>query len=62
MASADEIAEMATRGEDVSSHFTNEFAVVRPVLDVNVEPTAITETGQSDLKDKKRLLAADKRR
>ncbi len=27
----DEIAEMATRGEDVSRFFTNQFAVVRPV-------------------------------
>jgi hypothetical protein len=28
--SPDEIAEMATRGEDVSAHFTNQFKVVRP--------------------------------
>lgn len=28
---ADEIAGMATRGEDVSEFFTNEFKVVRPV-------------------------------
>jgi hypothetical protein len=28
---ADEIAEMATRGDDVSAYFTNKFAVVRPV-------------------------------
>ena len=28
---ADEIAEMASRGEDVSGYFTNKFAVVRPV-------------------------------
>ena len=27
----DEIAEMATRGEDVSRFFTNQFTVVRPV-------------------------------
>ena len=33
---ADEIAEMASRGEDVSSYFTNKFAVVRPVHRVNV--------------------------
>ena len=28
---ADEIAEMALRGEDVSAHFTNKFTVVRRV-------------------------------
>lgn len=38
-ASADEIAEMATRGEDVSRFFTNEFTVVRPVRRVNVDLT-----------------------
>ncbi|MBL8233581.1 MAG: ribbon-helix-helix protein, CopG family [Bryobacterales bacterium] len=37
--SADEIAEMATRGEDVSRFFTNEFTVVRPVRRVNVDLT-----------------------
>jgi hypothetical protein len=37
--SADEIASMATRGEDVSSFFTNEFAVVRPVRRVNLDLT-----------------------
>lgn len=37
--SADEIAEMATRGEDVSRHFTNRFTVVRPVQRVNIELT-----------------------
>ena len=37
--SADEIAEMATRGEDVSRFFTNEFQVVRPVRRVNVDLT-----------------------
>jgi hypothetical protein len=37
--SADEIAEMATRGEDVSKHFTNQFSVVRPVRRVNVDLT-----------------------
>jgi hypothetical protein len=36
---ADEIAEMATRGEDVSAHFTNVFTVVRPVRRVNVDLT-----------------------
>ena len=36
---ADEIAEMATRGEDVSVYFTNKFAVVRPVRRVNVDLT-----------------------
>jgi len=29
-ATADEIAEMASRGEDVSRYFTNKFTVVRP--------------------------------
>jgi hypothetical protein len=37
--SADEIAEMATRGEDVSGFFTNEFTVVRPIRRVNVDLT-----------------------
>jgi hypothetical protein len=36
---ADEIAEMATRGEDVSRYFTNKFRVVRPVRRVNVDLT-----------------------
>jgi hypothetical protein len=36
---ADEIAEMATRGEDVCAYFTNEFTVVRPVKRVNVDLT-----------------------
>lgn len=37
--SADEIAEMASRGEDVSAYFTNTFKVVRPVRRVNVDLT-----------------------
>ena len=37
--SADEIAERATRGEDVSRFFTNEFIVVKPVRRVNVDLT-----------------------
>ncbi len=37
--SADEIAEKASRGEDVSAHFTNKFTVVRPVRRVNVDFT-----------------------
>lgn len=37
--SPDEIAEMATRGEDVSPYFTNKFTVVRPVKRVNVDLT-----------------------
>lgn len=37
--SADQIAEMASRGEDVSSHFTNRFTVVRPIHRVNVDLT-----------------------
>ena len=36
---ADEIAEMASRGEDVSAYFTNKFTVVRPVRRVNVDRT-----------------------
>ena len=37
--SAEEIAEMATRGEDISKYFTNEFTVVRPIRRVNVDLT-----------------------
>lgn len=37
--SPDEIAEMASRGEDVSPYFTNSFKVVRPVRRVNVDLT-----------------------
>ncbi|MEO8028293.1 MAG: ribbon-helix-helix domain-containing protein [Bryobacteraceae bacterium] len=37
--SADEIAERATRGEDVSKFFTNRFTVVRPIRRVNVDLT-----------------------
>ncbi len=37
--SADEIAEMASRGENVSPYFTNKFTVVRPVRRVNVDLT-----------------------
>ena len=37
--SADEIADKATRGEDISSYFTNRFTVVRPVRRVNVDLT-----------------------
>lgn len=36
---ADEIAEMASKGEDVSRFFTNKFTVVRPVRRVNVDLT-----------------------
>src|SRR6266700_2908711 len=36
---ADEIAEMASRGEDISSYFTRKFTVVRPVRRVNVDLT-----------------------
>jgi hypothetical protein len=35
--SADEIAERASRGKDVSAYFTNKFTVVRPVHRVNVD-------------------------
>jgi hypothetical protein len=37
--SADEIAALASRGEDVSAYFTNKFTVVRPVRRVNVDLT-----------------------
>jgi hypothetical protein len=37
--SADEIAEKASRGEDVSGYFTNKFTVVKPVHRVNVDLT-----------------------
>lgn len=36
---ADEIAERATKGEDVSRFFTNEFTVVKPIRRVNVDLT-----------------------
>ena len=36
---ADEIAEMASRGENVSTYFTNKFTVVRPARRVNVDLT-----------------------
>jgi hypothetical protein len=39
--SADEIAEKASRGEDVSRYFTNNFTVVRPVRRVNVDLTPL---------------------
>ncbi|HME09690.1 MAG TPA: hypothetical protein VKG25_21710 [Bryobacteraceae bacterium] len=37
--SADEIAERATRGEDVSAYFSNKFTVVKPIHRVNVDLT-----------------------
>ena len=37
--SADEIAERASRGEDISAHFSNKFRVVRPVRRVNGDLT-----------------------
>lgn len=37
--SADEIADKASRGEDISAHFTNKFTVVRPIRRVNVDLT-----------------------
>jgi hypothetical protein len=39
MPGADEIAEMAARGENISSYFTNKFTVVRPVRRVSVDLT-----------------------
>jgi len=38
-ATADEIAELASRGEDISSYFTRKFTVVRPIHRVNVDLT-----------------------
>jgi len=38
-ATADEIADMASRGEDISADFTSKFTVVRPVRRVNVDLT-----------------------
>lgn len=36
---ADQIADMATRGVDVSAFFTGKFTVVRPIKRVNVDLT-----------------------
>jgi hypothetical protein len=36
---ADEIADRADRGEDISPYFTNRFTVVRPVHRVNIDLT-----------------------
>ncbi|HUA86985.1 MAG TPA: hypothetical protein VMB85_24180 [Bryobacteraceae bacterium] len=36
---AEEIAEMASQGEDISACFTNKFTVVRPVRRVNIDLT-----------------------
>ena len=36
---ADDIAEMAARGENISAHFTNRFTVVRPSCQVKVSLT-----------------------
>jgi hypothetical protein len=38
--SADQIAEQASRGADISAYFTNKFTVVRPIRRVNVDLTA----------------------
>jgi hypothetical protein len=37
--SAEEIAEKASRGEDIPGYFTNKLTVVRPVRRVNVDLT-----------------------
>jgi hypothetical protein len=37
--SAHEIAEKASRGEDISAYFSNKFTVVKPVQRVNVDLT-----------------------
>lgn len=36
---AGELADMATRGQDISAHFTNKFTVVRPLHRVHVDLT-----------------------
>jgi len=36
---ADEIADMATRGEDISAYFNHKFTVVKPLHRVNVDLT-----------------------
>src|SRR5271169_1970656 len=38
-ATADQIAERASRGQDVSAYFTGKFTVVRPAQRVNVDLT-----------------------
>jgi len=43
---ADEIAEMAARGEDISAYFTNKFIVVRSVREVNVGVTQPKDRNQ----------------
>ena len=37
---AEEIAQMADRGQDISAHFTNQITVRRPVKRVNVDFTS----------------------
>ena len=37
--SPEEIADKATRGENISAHFTNRFTVVRPIHRVNLDLT-----------------------
>ena len=39
LSGADEIAEKASRGEDISSYFTNKFTIVRPIRGVNLDLT-----------------------
>jgi hypothetical protein len=40
-ADAEQLAELADQGQDISSHFTNRFTVVRPAVQrVNVDFTA----------------------
>lgn len=36
---ADEIADLASQGHDVSQYFTNQFIVIRPIQRVNVDFT-----------------------
>lgn len=36
---ADQIAVIASKGHDISAHFTNKFTMVRPIRRVNVDHT-----------------------
>jgi hypothetical protein len=40
--SVDQVAEKASRREDVSAHFTNKSTVVNPVRHMNADPTQST--------------------
>lgn len=52
---ADEIAAMASRGEDISAYFTNKFTVVKPVRPANdnqnVAPSGANRKAADEAKD-----------